>query len=264
MALFNTVFTNKSSVYDMIFFSVKSVLEYPELEDLEKKNPNMFKRWLRLANTKYNAKYHGDTKAQTVYANHAPIYPEFSKILAITYGSVYSEEGTMKRSIKKISGEDEYVTVMSFIELLNNLSSEAVQSSPQYFPMLAGYNTMNFDVPLLIKRYLFHTKEKSAEERQLPLILKNCLDSKPWESTIVDGFNFWKFNGYNSNDYPLMLIADFLSLKKTVDLLPVAELSELYWEVYNDDPQKALEFVSLQSATQTNLIIQLMVSMRQY
>lgn len=263
MALFNSVLNDKSSVYDMIFFSIKSVLEYPTLDDLEKHEPNLFERWNFLAGTKYNKEYHSSTKADTVYQNHAVYYPEFSKIIAITYGSVYSEKGEIKRFIKKIAGNDEFVTVMSFIEILNNLSTEGVQSSPQYFPMLAGYNTMNFDIPLLIKRYLKH-KDELTENKRLPLILKRCLDSKPWESTVVDISNLWKFNGFNSNDYPLMLIADFLELKRTVDLVSAPALSLEYWELYNEDPQKALEFISLQSATQTNLVIQLLVELRQY
>jgi hypothetical protein len=62
---------------------------------------------------------------------------------------------------------------------------------------------------------------------------------------------------------PLMLISDFLGLKKTVDLLPLDEVSKQYWEMVGTDEEKALEFISLQSATQTNLVIQLMNRLRQ-
>lgn len=264
MSLFDTILTNKSAIYDMIFFSLKSVLEYSNIEKLKEEKPNMWKHWGYLAESKYNEKYHKNTKAQTVYENHAALYPEFSKIIAITYGSVHSEKGEIKRFIKKITGNDEFVNIMSFINILNHLSTEGVQSSPQYFPMLCGYNTMNYDIPLLIKRYIYHLRDKENETKQLPLILKKCLDSKPWESTIVDVYNLWKFNGYTDNNYPLMLIADFLELKKTIDLLPASELSKEYWKLYEEDPQKALDFISLQSATQTNLSIQLMVELRQY
>lgn len=263
MALFNTLFANKSSVYDMIFFSVKSALEYPLLEVLAEDKPDMRERWEFLAESKYNKKYPNDTKAQTIYENHAVYYPEFSKIFAITYGTVYSEDGVIKRFIKKIANTNEFTTIMSFIDILNELSSDGAKSSPPYYPMLAGHNTMNNDIPLLIKRYIHH-RDELGENKQIPFILKRCLDSKPWESTVIDAYNLWKFNGYDSNEYSLMLISDFLGLKRNVDLLPAPELSREYWKLYDEDPQKALDFISLQSANQTNLIIQLLVELRQY
>jgi hypothetical protein len=55
-----------------------------------------------------------------------------------------------------------------------------------------------------------------------------------------------------------------LGLKKTVDLLPLDEVSQKYWEMVVDGKsEEALEFVSLQSATQINLVIQLMNTIRQ-
>ena len=91
--------------------------------------------------------------------------------------------------------------------------------------------------------------------------MKKSLSVKPWESGIIDTINVWKFNGY---DYiSLMLIADFMGLKKTIDLLPNNELSKYYWNNVIEKPEETLEYISLQSATQTNLVIQLMNELRQ-
>jgi hypothetical protein len=59
-----------------------------------------------------------------------------------------------------------------------------------------------------------------------------------------------------------MLLSDYLGLKRTVDLLPLDELSKEYWELHGENNEKAMEYVSLQSATQTNLVIQLMNTLR--
>jgi len=61
----------------------------------------------------------------------------------------------------------------------------------------------------------------------------------------------------------LMLIADYLGLKKTVDLEPLPDVSRQYWEMVKTEPEKALDFVGLQSANQTNVVIQLMNELRQ-
>jgi hypothetical protein len=254
--LFDEVF-DPQRIYEMLFFNSKTVLLYRNIEDLKKENEALYSRWLYQAK-KFNDKYPEDTKAQTVYEQNAIKYAEFSKIVAITYATVYVENGTMKRYLKKIVNEDEFMVLKTFLDELYQLSSEATKSTPQFFPILCGHNILNHDIPLLIKKC---AQYREKLEKGVPLILKRSLGIKPWESGVIDTIDVWKFNGYDR--MPLMLIADFLGLKKTVDLLPLDEVSVKFWEMSETDIGNALEFVSLQSATQTNLVIQLMHALRQ-
>ena len=254
--LFDDVF-NPQSIYDALFFNTKTVLLYPTIGELEAKDKSMYKRWLYQAK-KFNDNYPEDTKAQTVYEQNAIKYPEFSKVVAITHAKVYAENGVLKRYMKKIVNEDEFVVLSEFLGELYKVSTEAVQSTPHFFPILCGHNILNHDIPLLIKKCMQYNDRL---EKGVPLILKRSLGIKPWESGVIDTVDVWKFNGYDR--MPLMLIADYLGLKKTVDLLPLNEVSQQYWETVSDDTEKALEFVSIQSATQTNLVIQLMNGLRQ-
>jgi len=282
MELFEQVF-NRLSIQDMLFFNIKAVLEYPTLADLQERNPALCERWKYLSKSKYNQEIHDikhvpeiitnvDQQVQliqnNVYEEKAIFYPEFTRIVAITYASLYFEEGKLKRYFKKISNEDEYIVIATFIDVLYGVSSEGVKSNPPYFPTLCGHNILNYDIPLLIKR-LIKYKERFEANRDttdttkqlLPFILKCCLAAKPWEGKVIDTVNVWRFNG---NDYtPLMLIADYLGLKKTVDLDSLPEVSRYYWANVHDKPEETLEYVSLQSATQTNLVIQLMNELRQ-
>jgi hypothetical protein len=275
MALFDDVF-NKASIYEMLFFNVKSVLIHPTLEDLEAKNKPLFERWKYLSQSKYKTdiiqpistkgliitkpEEAQQVAQQDVYEKNAPYYPEYTRIVAITYATLYAENGTLKRFFKKIVNEDEFVVLATFMDVLYELSSEGSKSNPQYFPMFCGHNIISHDIPLLIKRFVLH-KDKFENNKQLPYILKRCLNIKPWESGTIDVVNVWKFNGYDQTS--LMLIADYLGLKKTVELMPLDELSKYYWDNVSTKPAETLEFVSLQSATQTNLVIQLMNELRQ-
>jgi len=255
MALFDDVF-NKASIYEMLFFNVKTVLIHPTLNDLEANNKPLFERWKYLSKEKY-----ADADiTQATYEKNAPYYAEFSKIVAITYATLYSESGSLKRYFKKIVNVDEFIVIEQFFDVLHQLSSDGVKSQPQYFPMLCGHNIISSDIPILIKRFLVY-RDKFDSNKKIPLILKRSLSAKPWESGIIDVVNVWKFNGYDN--MPLMLIADYLGLKKTIDLLPLDELSKYYWDNINDKPEETLEYISLQSATQTNLVIQLMNELRQ-
>ena len=268
--LFDSVF-NKASIYEMLFFNVKSVLIYPTLIDLQEKNKPLFDCWKYLSKTKHgfdiDTKYDFDidTKydkisAQSVYETNAPNYPEFSKIVAITYATLHPENGTLKRFLKKFVGEEEHLVIAQFMDVLFQLSSEATQSNPPYFPTLCGYDIINNDIPFLIKRFIVN-KDKFENRKELPLILKEALCAKPWESNIIDTINIWNFKGLSNT--PLMLIADFMGLKRTMDLLSCDELSKYYWNNIIDKPKETLEFISLQSATQTNFVVQLMNELRQ-
>lgn len=258
--LFDDVF-NPQGIHEMLFFNLKSVLIYPTLEELEANNKPLFERWNYLAKTKYvtptdsnDAEY-----MQKIYEKNAPYYPEFTKIIAITYATVYIEDGTLKRYMKKIVNEDEYIVLATFIDELHQVSSDGSKSSPQFYPILCGHNIISHDIPHLIKKFIFY-RDRFEINKKIPLILKRSLGIKPWESGVIDIVDLWKFNGYDN--MPLMLISDYMKLKKTVDLLPLDEVSRTYWEMVGTDTEKALEFISLQSATQTNLVIQLMNTLR--
>ena len=256
--LFDDVF-NPQGIYDIFFFNIKSVLLYPTLEELLENNKSLYERWNNLALNKYKDLYSEPTKATTVYEQNAVYYPEFTRIVAITYARVYIEEGTVKRHMKKIVNEDEFIVLATFMGELFQISRDGAQSSPQFFPTLCGHNIISHDIPLLIKKFIYY-RDRFETNKNIPLILKRSLGIKPWESGVVDTVNVWKFNGYDK--IPLMLISDYLGLKKTVDLLPLDKVSQTYWEMVKDDTEKALEFVSLQSATQTNLVIQLINTLR--
>ena len=272
MTLFSEVF-NKASIYDMLFFNVKAVLIHPTLDELEKNNKPMFERWKYISETKYLIEnlgsYLDEAKQSNVdinnrfnelYQSKAPYYPEFCKIVAMTHATLYTENGELKRDIKKIASEDESLIIQTLMSEFTLLSNAAIKSKPEFFPPLCGHNITNYDIPLLIKRFFLYGS--GFENNQLPLILKRSLDAKPWESSVIDTVNVWKFNGHEYTS--LMLIADYLGLKKTVDLLPHDELSKYYWENIGEKPKETLDFMLLQSATQTNLVIQLMNKLRQF
>ena len=264
--LFDDVF-NPQGIYETFFFNIKSVLLHPTLKEFQTNDKNLYERWKSLSRSKY--KYDVDLEhkdivdpiahAEKFYSENAVYYPEFTKIVAITYATVYIEDGTVKRHMKKIVNEDEFIVLATFMEELFQLSRDGAQSSPQFFPTLCGHNIISHDMPHLIKKFIYY-RDRFETNKNIPLILKRSLGVKPWESGVVDTINVWKFNGYDN--MPLMLISDYLGLKKTVNLFPLHKVSETYWEMVKDDTEKALEFVSLQSATQTNLVIQLINTLR--
>lgn len=272
-ALFEEVFNNPNCIYETFFFNVKAVLSYPTLTELEKQNKPLFESWKYLSKTKYNFDLNDEHQmtdklpksgvefAQKIYEKNAVYHPEFNRIVAISYATLSPENGELKRHFKKIANDDEYIVITTFMEILHVLSSDGVNSTPQYFPPLCGHSIIAYDIPLLLRRFIFYRDEFKTNKIKIPYILKRAVSIKPWESGLIDVANVWKFNGFDI--VPLTLISNYLGLKTTTELLPLDELSKYYWANIETKPKETLDFIGLQSVTQTNLVIQLMNEIRQ-
>ena len=244
----NDIF-NKAAIYDMLFFNVKSVLEYPTLEDLEKAKPDMYENWKLLMIEKFNSL---TTTMSKLYEEYAINYPEYSKIITITYGKIFMNEnaGKVDRILKKITGFNEAIILETFFDVLNTMPDVT----------LVSFNG-NKDIQTLVKRFLYRRAEVNTI-KMLPTVIKKALNAKPWESGAVDINYVWKFNAYEGNLPALSIMSDFLGLKKNTDLMSDSEISKYYWcniEESNDD---TLKFVELQSINGTNLLIQFINEIR--
>lgn len=265
MEVFDIVF-NRSSIYDTLFFNIQAVTQYRDYKEMEEANPQMASEWRKIASSKYKTNLASDDTILESYGSRAVLYPEFTKIVAITYATVEFKGGELTRHIRKIVDENEYEIVRKFRNYLLQRSSDAIQSKPPLFPTLCGYNIINNDLPLLMKRMMFHRKKIHGETESdlIPLILKKYLRDKPWDSNIVDLHNLWRFNGMVP--LPLSSINYFLDLKTNVnDILPPNEISSHYWGMIlnGSDSKEAMEEIALQSANVTNLSIQIFNELRQ-
>lgn len=263
MELFENVF-RKSFIYESLYFNIISVTEYADVFQLKENDINLFKQWESIGKVKYNINNYDDESymlsLDDVYKTKAIFYPEFSKIVAITYATLEPSDGKIIRHLKKIINNDEFEVIKSFQEILLQISSDGVKSKPQYFPSLCGYNIINNDIPLFIKRLLKYRDRFEEKINILPYILKKYLESKPWDCNVVDISNIWKYNGLYSTS--ILTISEFLNLKRNVNISSMNEISEYYWENINNNEEETLKNISLQSANLTNLVIQIVNELR--
>ena len=269
MELFEATF-NPSNIYNMLFINVKSVLEYPTLESLKQGNPEMYNQWKIISTNKYS--YNIDEIVNNSFSNidglvgesyyhkYGPLYPEYSKIVGTTIATITLKNGEVKRNIQSFANDNESIVLDAFMDTLRQIGDDVIidKKTPH---MLCGHNIIGFDIPLLFRRYVKLNKD-NGEIIKLPLILKRAIGLKPWECGIIDTINVWKFNGYDLSS--LSLLSTFLGLKKTTELFQNDKLSKYYWDNNDVDKEKTLSEIKLQSATQVNLTIQLMNTLRKF
>jgi len=254
---------DRAIIYNSLFISVKGVLKYPDAQTFKTENPSLYKRWEQISIQKFKV---NDLNVgfDVMYRDSAPYHHEFVKIIAISYGTLTSENGKLVREIKSIADIDELSVIKQFVQVLNDLAHDSQASLPRYLHTLIGHGIVGFDIPILIKKILEHRKsliDVKTDQGLIPKILKECVIAKPWDVNVIDTLNSYKFNG---NEYlSLMTIADTLGLKYKDELLLPQKLSEEFHTFYEANPESMLDMIKMQSMNQVNLCIQLVNELRQ-
>ena len=133
------------------------------------------------------------TTFERSYMEKASIYPEFAKVVCISY--------LVDNQMKSLIGQDEEMLLMQFNEVLA-FHQDAV---------LGGFNINEFDIPFLRKRMMINGIKPHK---------KLCIgNTKPWEVDTVDVFRIRKQTSFGCS-------LDLLS----ITLLGESPKSDMSWE----------------------------------
>jgi hypothetical protein len=93
--------------------------------------------------------------------------------------------------------------------------------------------------------------------------LLESTDSKPWESSVINMAEVYKFNGYGDSK-SLDFISDYMGLNKTERIMSNSELSNFFWENIKLEPEKTVEKIKLQGMNQNQLVFEFLNDMRKF
>jgi hypothetical protein len=151
----------------------------------------------------------------TFYEQRAGVMAEFSKVVCISIGYFILSDAKRKLVIKTFQADEEQDLLQQFIIGLELLQSIHTQWE------FAGHNIREFDIPFLSRRLL-------ANGLRIPTIL-NFQSKKPWETTIIDTFQLWRFGDYK-NYTSLALLATVLGIASPKEDMNGSMVSKVYWE----------------------------------
>jgi len=144
----------------------------------------------------------------------AGIYAEFGKIVCISVGLIYAEEGKRRIRLKSFASKDEHQLLTDFSMLLKALSAKK-----NYF--LCAHNGKEFDFPYIARRLLINGLD-------LPAILDTA-GKKPWEVNHVDTLDLWKFGDYKHYT-SLELLAHVFGIPSPKNDIDGSMVSGVYYE----------------------------------
>lgn len=194
------------NLFRILFLDVETVPIAPDFESL----PKTFQRlWEKKAANLKNV----EELSPAELFERAGIYAEFGKIVCVSAGFFHKEEDQLTFRVKSFYGDDEKLLLTDFAELLN----EHFNSAAHY---LCAHNGKEFDFPYLSRRMLINGMD-------MPYLLDN-FGKKPWETTLLDTMDLWKFGDYKSYT-SLELLSAVFNIPTPKDDISGKDVGRVYW-----------------------------------
>ena len=171
--------------------------------------------WQHLWQEKVFRSLPSDVTVNEYYPQRAGVMAEFAKVVCISLGYFKNEMGNYQFRVKSIYSDDERELLLNFIATLNQL--EAVHKQWSF----TGHNIKEFDIPFLCRRLLINGLP-------IPQYL-SFQNMKPWETNMVDTFQYWRFGDYK-NYTSLKLLAASLNIPSPKDDIDGSMVGHVYWE----------------------------------
>ena len=172
------------------------------------------------------------------YLQRAGVMAEFSKVVCISLGYFKKEKEVLNFRVTSIFDHDEKIVLNLFIETINKMHTAKKNW------ILAGHNIREFDVPFLCRRLLINGIA-------IPQYL-NFQNMKPWETNLVDTFQYWRFGDYK-NFTSLNLLAASLNVPSPKDDINGSMVGSVYWK--ENDLQRIATYCQKDIVTVANIIL---------
>lgn len=191
---------------DLIVIDIETASCFPAYED-------MSSEWQKLWDEKTERSRPEETSASQFYPLRAGVMAEFSKVVCISIG-YFIKEQHLKLRVKSFYGDDEKKILSDFLATVTKIESF---NNKWCF---AGHNIKEFDIPFLCRRLVINSM-------RIPPYL-DFQNMKPWETNIVDTFQYWRFGDYKHYT-SLKLLAAAMGVPSPKDDIDGSMVGELYW-----------------------------------
>lgn len=172
------------------------------------------------------------------FSEKAGLMAEFGRIVCISAGFFFAENGHYQLRIKSFYGNDEKELLSGFLELTHKFFTR----HPRF--QFAGHNIREFDIPYICRRALINGLS-------LPVSLQ-LNNFKPWEQPLLDTMQLWRFGEYR-NYTSLKLLAAVMGIPTPKDDIDGSMVGKVYWET--GDVQRIADYCQKDVLTVAQLLL---------
>jgi len=234
---------SRKEIASLLFIDIETISAYKTYVEYSKKEANLAKLFYdkMIKQNKIEESSNLNLIEECFFKNSS-LYPEFSKILTISYGLLkWNEETqTYDKSIKNIIDKDEKKVLSRFSAVINKIT----EAYPEF--KFCGHNIDGFDIPFIIKRMLINDIEIPKK-----LQIHNL---KPWESPTLDTMKLWRFGSFEPTSLDVLCNAMGIVSPKS-DEVNNKLISEIYYSDKEDNLTTILEYCNRDVDAVMNLII---------
>lgn len=192
---------------NLLLIDIETVSEYPAFSALSDS-------WKQLWQEKVQRQLPENVTAEEFYPERAGVMAEFSKVVCISVGYFKREGKDIHLRVKSFYGDDEKILLQDFIAALQKMESNNNKWS------FTGHNIKEFDIPFICRRLLINGLA-------LPPFL-DFQNMKPWETNMIDTFQYWRFGDYKHYT-SLKLLAAALNVPSPKDDIDGSMVGDVYW-----------------------------------
>ena len=198
-------------VENLLLIDIETVPECASFNELSED-------WRSLWTEKVQRSLPEDSSAEEFYGHRAGVMAEFAKVVCISIG-YFKKEGTVYLlRLKSFYGEEEKKLLLDFISTLDQMEGRNNKWS------FCGHNIKEFDIPFICRRLLINGIP-------IPPYL-DFQNMKPWETNIIDTFQYWRFGDYKHYT-SLKLLAAALGIPSPKDDIDGSMVAEVFWKEKN-------------------------------
>lgn len=216
---------------NLLLIDIETVSQHPSFTDMNDD-------WQQLWTEKTLRSLPENCTAEDFYPQRAAIMAEFAKVICISIGYFRKENEQYQLRIKSFYGHDEKQLLTDFISLLQN--SETGNNRWSF----TGHNIKEFDIPFICRRLLVNSIP-------IPSFL-DFQNMKPWETNMIDTFQYWRFGDYKQYT-SLKLLAATLGVPSPKDDIDGSMVGEVYWK--ENDLQRIVTYCEKDVVTTGNIIM---------
>ncbi len=193
-------------------------------------------RWQELWQEKVQRSLPENVTAAAYYDQRAGVMAEFSKVVCISIG--YFPVKLKQLRIKSFYGDGEAQLLRELIATIQQMESINNRWS------FAGHNIKEFDIPFICRRLL-------VNGITIPPYL-DFQNMKPWETNLVDTFQYWRFGDYK-NFTSLNLLAASLNVPSPKEDIDGSMVADVYYK--EKDLSRIVTYCQKDVVTVANIIL---------
>lgn len=218
---------------NLLLIDIETVSEHATFETLSED-------WKTLWQEKVQRQLPEDVTAAEFYPQRAGVMAEFAKVICICIGYFKKEGNAPQLRLKSFYGDDEKTLLKEFIAALHKM--EQLNNKWSF----TGHNIKEFDIPFICRRLLINGLN-------IPPFL-DFQNMKPWETNMVDTFQYWRFGDYKHYT-SLKLLAAALNVPSPKDDIDGSMVGDVYWK--EKDLTRIVTYCQKDVITTGNIILRL-------